>query len=181
MLQTTKNSRVSSVTVESSLKRRASCLPGEGPAKGDVKRFKVACQKRVKFGDPTLHIIEDLVDDISLRWYQQTEYQEIKNENRETIREMQQSNGCEQCFDMEKYCTRGLEPLICALIFHIPANRQKKVVQAVLCMQQLMRQVKNIDLELLRRASTTISKHDNICARNRATSDAKCNGEIQQL
>ena len=156
------------------------------------KRSKVT-GKRVKFSD---HVdcrrVEkhgDSVDDggICSRWYQHEEYQEIKQDNRDTVREVAihaqtkcSSLGYCDLLDFcdEQYCTRGLEIVMRAWLLRMPpANRQKKVVTAVLCMQQFLRQMDHennrINLEEpLRAASTAISGFDMLCALQRGATDA---------
>jgi hypothetical protein len=139
------------------------------------KRNRTQCNnKTVKFAaDTTVCIfdVQDEVDDCENRWYQQHEYQRIKEENWETLRALSGVGGKITDIDAAKYCLRGLELQVRVLLLQLPFdNRQKKVVESVLSMQ---RKSGRNDYAALREMSLVISKSDKLKAWRTAMVDAQ--------
>jgi hypothetical protein len=139
------------------------------------KRHRTQCNnKTVKFAaDTTVCIfdVQDEVDDCENRWYQQHEYQRIKEENWETLRALSGVGGKITDIDAAKYCLRGLELQVRVLLLQLPFdNRQKKVVESVLSMQ---RKSGRNDYAALREMSLVISKSDKLKAWRTAMVDAQ--------
>jgi hypothetical protein len=133
--------------------------------------------KTVKFATDTTVCILDVqgeVDDCENLWYQQHEYQRIKEENRETLRALSGVGGKITDIDAAKYCVRGLELQVRVLLLQLPFdNRQKKVVESVLSMQRMQRKCGRNDHAAIREMSLVISKSDKLKAWRTAMVDAQ--------
>jgi hypothetical protein len=110
-------------------------------------------------------------------WYQDDDYQRMRQESKETIVMFEKKLGCSLdhavCVD-ETYCLRGLEGIVGALVFRIWGHRNQKIVQSVLCQQQMLRQNgRTDDIEALRLSSTVISMFDKHKAWTRAQDSEK--------
>jgi uncharacterized protein (DUF1810 family) len=136
------------------------------------KRTKM--EKNVRFSNTDIvTVINSGQTDISSAlWYQEDEYQRIRQEARETI-VMFQKCGClvDSVHDCEKYCIRGLERALAAVIFRVLSQRNRKIVRSVLCQQQILRQNGRVDDEALRLSSTVVSTFDKQKAWRRALSE----------
>lgn len=140
-----------------------------------MKKRCTVRQKSVRFAtEKRVHVLElkGDYDFPSRRWYQEDDYKRIKQENLDTLIAISHANGKVTTMDATEFCIRGLEQQINTLLLQMPLNRQKKVVQSVLCLQQVQRNMQAQDEKAIREMSRIISKHDKLKAWKIATMDA---------
>lgn len=135
-------------------------------------------RKTVRFAQAdTVRTIADSSDedDALLQcWYQKHEYRRIKEDNNETLRAIARAYGKISDIDASEHCIRGLELLIRVYILQLPHdNRQKKVVQSVLSLQQSQKKLQQNDSTALREMSLIVSKPDKLKAWRTAILDAQ--------
>jgi hypothetical protein len=140
------------------------------------KRRLLKSKKTVKFSDKKcVHIVEsadDIKGSLNERWYQEDEYQRIKDEYLRTLIAYTKANMQITELDESEHCLRGLETQISILILRMPyRNRQKKVVKSVLSLQQVQKSMKQQDSAALREMSLIVSKQDNLKAIKNASAD----------
>jgi hypothetical protein len=141
-----------------------------------TKKTRTQQKKAVRFTeDKIIRVLKATEDDSfpNRRWYQEQDYKRIKQENRDTLMAISKANGKITTIDPDEHCARGLELQISVLVLQLPlGNRQRKVVQSVLSMQQIQRKMKTQDAIALREMSLIISKQDKLKAWKTAAVDA---------
>lgn len=151
-------------------------LQQELPSNVNKKRRMSKAKKSVKFSDKKrVHFVEngdDIRESLHERWYQENEYQRIKDEYLRTLVAYTKANMKVEELDESEHCIRGLETQISILILRMPyRNRQKKVVKSVLSLQQVQKSMKQQDSAALREMSLIVSKQDNLKAIKNASVD----------
>lgn len=140
------------------------------------KRPALQLSKAVRFAkEKRVHAMRETDDDDfpNCCWYQEQDYERIKQDNRETLVALSKANGKIATIDATEHCIRGLEVHINVLLLQIPfGNHQRKVVQSVLSLQQTQRKMQSHDAVALREMSLIISKQDKLKAWKVATIDA---------
>ena len=144
----------------------------------DVKKKKMLskAKKSVTFsGRKCVHIVErvdDVKGSIQQLWYQEDEYQSIKDEYLRTLIAYTKVNMEITELDESEHCLRGLETQVSILILRMPyRSRQKKVVKSVLSLQQVQKSMKKQDSAALREMSLIVSKQDSLKAIKNASGD----------
>lgn len=151
-------------------------LPQERHTTASKKRRLLKDKKKVRFSDEkSLHIVEnndDIKESLRERWYQEEEYQRIKDDYLKTLVAYTKVNMKTAELDESEHCIRGLETQISILILRMPyRNRQKKVVKSVLHLQLIQKSMKQPDTAALREMSLIVSKQDNLKAIKIASGD----------
>lgn len=156
-------------------------LPQERQTNASKKRRLFKDKKKVRFSDEKrLHIVEnsdDIKESLRERWYQEDEYQRIKDDYLKTLVAYTKVNMKTSELDESEHCLRGLETQISILILRMPyRNRQKKVVKSVLHLQQIQKSMKQEDTAALREMSLIVSNQDNLQAIKNASGDLSLTG-----
>jgi hypothetical protein len=151
-------------------------LPQERQSDAKKRKMLSKPKKSVKFSDKKgVHIVEsadDVKESLRERWYQEDDYQRIKDEYLKTLVAFTKVNMQIAELDESEHCLKGLETQISILILRMPyRNRQKKVVKSVLSLQQVQKSMKQQDSAALREMSLIVSKQDSIKAIKNATSE----------
>jgi hypothetical protein len=151
-------------------------LPQERQTDVIKRRRLVKAKNTVKFSDrKSVHIVEnadDIQETLHERWYQEDEYQRIKDDYIRTLIAYTKANMKISELDESEHCLTGLETQISILILRMPyRNRQKKVVKSVLSLQQVQKSMKQHDSAALREMSLIVSKQDNVKAIKKASAE----------
>lgn len=116
-------------------------------------------------------------DDSTLLWYQEEDYKRIREEARATVLALESKhilgevNDIAAVLDASEYCLRGLENVVAQLLYRVMRQRSKKVVNAVLCQQEMQRQNGQKNVEAIRLSSSIMSLSDRRKAWTRAQRD----------
>jgi hypothetical protein len=100
------------------------------------KKRKLKHKKSVRFADDSCNQIFTRhpygADDVSNAWMQVSDYQAIRDDNRNTLLELKRVKGHMSLLDDKQYCTQGLEEQISVLLFRNERGFHRKVVQCVI-------------------------------------------------
>lgn len=152
------------------------CIPtGKRPRHCASSTCLTRTRKHVRFSTKdTVTEVESFADELTpTLWYQEDEYQRIREEAIDTVSALDKTtNGDLSTLDFYLYCSlRGLEHVIAHVLYRVLRQRSKRVVNAVLCQQQMQRQTGHKNVESIRLSSFIMSTADQRKARTRAQTD----------
>lgn len=160
----------STVTPLQGVKRTISYLEYPSPERLPLKRRK----KSVGFAEAANRVYKIETNEAEQCWLQDEDYDEIKQDTRETLKEIISLGGRVSMMDEDRFCTRGLEGSI-AKIFGNNNYHMSSKFQTVLLRKQAndVKKYGFVDPVSLSHISARHSKHDRTRAARLALLDAK--------
>ena len=97
-------------------------------------------------------------EDLERSWIQQSEYKEIKKDNKRTLIAIKKAGGKLTSLNVREHCIRGLEQCIATILFRVDKGQHRKIIRQVLSEQQEQRKWHISDPSSIRKVYAALSQ-----------------------